>query len=62
MPDQPENYVHISVALRDYFAAMALQGILIVDSHIQYGVDESDAVRAYRIADLMLAAREKVAS
>lgn len=62
MPDQPENYIHISVALRDYFAAMAMQGFIIGDMVLGNVVGQSNAIEAYYMADLMLAMREKVAS
>ena len=47
----------VSMTLRDYFAAKAMQG-LISEPSIQGTMDEF-AHRAYAIADAMLTAREK---
>ena len=50
--------------LRDYFAAKAMQG-LIAHKDVEYGkyseaYDESRTERAYKIADAMMKARDRV--
>ena len=50
------NYTGMS--LRDYFAGMALQGIIPHDVEISMN-DASLAASAYELADAMLAARKK---
>ena len=47
------------MTLRDYFAAMAMQGMCSSDAHCVDGWAHSDiAVQAYQIADAMLEARK----
>ena len=61
------------MTLRDYFAAKAMTGSLAAESHVYYFQDQKDdsgatkrtryqiiAEEAYKIADAMLAAREKI--
>lgn len=50
-----ETFAIQGMDLRDYFAAMALQGILACN----YSVDENPAVLAYNYADDMIKARAK---
>ena len=52
---QPANK---GMTLRDYFAAKAMQGLLISSS--EYGIEEQDCAKyAYQYADAMLAERER---
>ena len=64
--DGPNTWQHPGMALRDYFAAKALQGLACSDTTLwPSGADEADdppdalfmARTAYMIADAMLAAR-----
>ena len=55
----PKNYgiPNEGMTLRDYFAAKAMQGLLISSS--EYGIEEQDCAKyAYQYADAMLAERE----
>lgn len=47
------------MSLRDYFAAKAMGGMIanVVKGHVSYGNTQDLAVRAYEVADEMLAAR-----
>ena len=49
----------VSMTLRDYFAAKAMQGFMANKSNPMHFQPENDANWAYSIADAMLAAREK---
>lgn len=49
-------YHEPGMTLRDYFAAKAMSGILVVDNDIKLGVL---AEQAYAIADAMMKAREQ---
>lgn len=51
------DLTHAGMTLRDYFAAKAMQGLLS-DTQVKAAPDEF-AENAYRMADAMLAAREK---
>lgn len=46
------------MTLRDYFAAKAMQGIVVHDD-VWEQADSSIAISAYALADAMLAQREK---
>jgi hypothetical protein len=46
-----------AMSLRDYFAAQALKGLLVIDRAVW--ADAQYAEAAYRIADAMLVEREK---
>jgi hypothetical protein len=47
------------VALRDYFAAMAIQGIIVNNVSEGFILMENQTLKAYEYADAMLAARGK---
>ena len=49
---------HEGMALRDYFAAKAMQGFMANKSNPMHYQPETDAQWAYMIADAMLKARE----
>jgi hypothetical protein len=51
----PTKIYHPGMTLRDYFAAAALQGLLV---HRSVDSEADSAESAYRYADAMLAARE----
>ncbi len=56
-PDQTDRHdlIHEGMTLRDYFAAKAMQSlVVVVDASLPYG---SVATDAYRYADAMLEAR-----
>ena len=47
------------MSLRDWFAGMALQGLLASQQPDWTASDEGSTYRAYKLADIMLAEREK---
>ncbi len=47
------------MSLRDYFAAKAMQGLLTKQTHTTKFNPEDDATYCYRVADAMLAERDK---
>lgn len=53
------NDTYSGMSLRDYFAAKAMQGI-ISHNWNEITINEAIAVDAYKIADLMLKAREEL--
>jgi hypothetical protein len=53
-----DGYVQEGMTLRDYFAAMAMQGFLATDDYSVCS-DITLAVDSYKIADAMIKAREK---
>ena len=56
--DGPNTWQHPGKALRDYFAAKAMQGLLAQSLGTALGSDPIlGAQYAYRVADAMLAAR-----
>jgi hypothetical protein len=56
--DGPNTWQHPGMALRDYFAAKAMQGLLAQSLGTALGSDPIlGAQYAYRVADAMLAAR-----
>ena len=56
--DGPNTWQHPGMALRDYFAANAMQGLLAQSLGTALGSDPIlGAQYAYRVADAMLAAR-----
>ena len=59
-PAFPKNYgvPHEGMSLRDYFAGLAMQGLLAADSNNEWDPDIC-VILAYRIADAMLAERER---
>ena len=59
-PATPEDAVHpmhSGMALRDYFAAKAMQGFMANKANPLHYMPEQDAQWAYSIADAMLKAR-----
>jgi hypothetical protein len=50
--------LHLGMSLRDYFAAKAMHAAIIEDCNVD-ATDESIAKVAYRVADAMLAERNK---
>jgi uncharacterized protein YodC (DUF2158 family) len=52
-----QGYSHQGLSIRDWFAGQALAGLIVV--HPQVNGLDALAVDAYRIADAMLAEREK---
>lgn len=61
----PQRYTdEIGMTLRDYFAAQALNGVVAIEYSKSWSggptiSDEQIALRCYRVADLLLAEREK---
>ena len=59
---------HPGMSLRDYFAAVALQGIIAHDgtvansSHAQSAYNAAQVYRSYELADAMLVERERFRS
>lgn len=53
---QEYSFVHEGMTLRDYFAGQALAGLL---AHASGEAPESSPSMAYKLADAMLAEREK---
>lgn len=49
----------VGMSLRDWFAGQALAGLLASQTADWMASDEGSALRAFRIADAMLAEREK---
>lgn len=58
---QPGSYVHHGMSLRDWFAGQALGFVIATfDAYLpDKATPENFATESYRIADAMLAAREK---
>ena len=54
--DKQYNYINKGMDLRDYFAARAMQSY-IENQHYQ-GLHEELVMQSYKIADMMLHARE----
>jgi len=54
----PNNIAIESMTLRDYFAAMAMQGLMNADSKFEFSVFDIAEI-AYTQADVMLKEREK---
>ena len=52
------DITHIGMSLRDYFAAQALQGMISADHKSERSMSEMVTL-AYKIADAMIAEREK---
>ena len=50
----PNDPMYLGMSLRDYFAALAMQGLLSIEG----GTLEKDAEAAYKMADAMIRARE----
>lgn len=53
----PHSYHAEGMTLRDWFAGMALQGLLL-DPDSMGATEESNAEFAYKVADAMIKARE----
>lgn len=58
-PAFPVGTAYTGMTLRDYFAAMAVQGMLAVGHPYQQSDEHMFARDAYTIADAMLAERSK---
>lgn len=53
------NDMAVNMDLRDYFAAVALTGLIFTDSTMDWPTPSLVAEQAYKYADAMLAARSK---
>lgn len=67
-PSVGDDYIRYGMTLRDYFAAKAMQGIIIrfgeqppylLDTSEDYAVENEIARYSYEIADIMMQAREE---
>lgn len=61
LPPSELNYADAGMTMRDYFAAKAMQGILVNAERNEFSFGKVDeiAFKAYELADAMLRAREK---